>query len=58
MRKQFRMQLDLFVAARPMELSDIQRQEALTLLQLLLTEAAVKPPAERGVDSKKEVSNE
>ena len=58
MRKQFRMQLDLFVTARPMDLSDIQRREALTLLQLLLTEAAVKLPAERGVDGKKEVGNE
>ncbi|MBD9454682.1 hypothetical protein IB244_24610 [Rhizobium sp. RHZ02] len=39
MRKQFRMQLDLFVTARPVDLSDTQRREALTLLQLL-TEAA------------------
>jgi hypothetical protein len=58
MRKQFRMQLDLFVTARPVDLSDTQRREALTLLQLLLTEAAVKLPAERCVDGRKEESYE
>ncbi|ASY72482.1 hypothetical protein [Sinorhizobium fredii] len=58
MRKQFRIQLDLFVTARPMDLSDTQRREALTLLQLLLTEAAVKLAAERCVDGRKEADNE
>lgn len=52
------MQLDLFVTARPMDLSDTQRREALTLLQLLLTEAAAKLPAERCADGKKEASYE
>ncbi|WP_245307414.1 hypothetical protein [Rhizobium altiplani] len=54
MRKQFRMQLDLFVTARPVDLSDTQRREALTLLQLLLTEAAAK----RCADGGKEAGNE
>lgn len=54
MRKQFRMQLDLFVTARPMDLSDTQRREALALLQLLLTEAAAK----LRVDGKREANHE
>ncbi|NLS08335.1 hypothetical protein HGP14_34720 [Rhizobium sp. P32RR-XVIII] len=58
MRKQFRMQLDLFVTARPVDLSDTQRREALTLLQLLLTEAAAKLPAERCVNHRKDASYE
>ncbi|WP_156408426.1 MULTISPECIES: hypothetical protein [unclassified Ensifer] len=58
MRKQFRIQLDLFVTARPMDLSDTQRREALTLLQLLLTEASAKLPTERCVDGRKEAGNE
>lgn len=58
MRKRFRMQLDLFATAGPVDLSDTQRREALTLLQLLLTEAAAKLPAERCVDARKEADNE
>ncbi|MBB6305583.1 MULTISPECIES: hypothetical protein [Rhizobium] len=38
--------MDLFVTARPMDLSDTQRAKVLTLLQLLLTEAAAELPAE------------
>lgn len=52
------MQLDLFATAGPVDLSDTQRREALTILQLLLTEAAAKLPAERCVDARKEVDNE
>ncbi|MGY5794125.1 MULTISPECIES: hypothetical protein [Rhizobium] len=58
MRKQFRMQLDLFVTARPIDMSDTQRREALTLLQLLLTEAASKLTGKRGADGGKEAGNE
>ncbi|MBB4244860.1 MULTISPECIES: hypothetical protein [Rhizobium] len=58
MRKQFRMQLDLFVTARPVDLSDTQRREALTLLQLLLTEAAAKLAGKRFADGGKEAGNE
>lgn len=58
MRKQFRMQLDLFVTARPVDLSDTQRREALTLLQLLLTEAAAKLACKRCADGGKEAGND
>ncbi|SEI12590.1 hypothetical protein SAMN05216228_102493 [Rhizobium tibeticum] len=58
MRKQFRMQLDLFVTARPVDLSDTQRREALTLLQLLLTEAAAKLAGKRCADGGMEAGNE
>ncbi|CCM79665.1 hypothetical protein BN77_p30096 [Rhizobium mesoamericanum STM3625] len=52
------MQLDLFVTARPIDMSDTQRREALTLLQLLLTEAASKLTGKRGADGGKEAGNE
>ncbi len=58
MRKQFSMQLDQFATARPVDLSDNQRREALTLLQLLLTEAAANLAGKRCADGGKEAGNE
>jgi hypothetical protein len=45
MRKQFRPQLDLFAPpARRPGISDAEREKAVALLQILLTEATAKPP--------------
>ena len=59
MRKQLRAQMDLFVPlARPAEMTGAERQKAVALLRVLLTEAAAKPANEPQASGKKGAGNE
>ncbi|HQT80234.1 MAG TPA: hypothetical protein PLD10_24605 [Rhodopila sp.] len=60
MRKPFRTQVDLFAtAARPVELTPIDHQKAVALLQVLLTEAVATASADvPSTVGKREAGNE
>ena len=59
MRKLFRSQMDLFVTPdRPAELTGVERQIAVALLQALLTEAVITSSSDPSTSSKRDVGNE
>jgi hypothetical protein len=59
MRRLFRSQMDLFVTPdRPAELTGVERQMAVALLQALLTEAVMTLSSDASTSSKREVGNE
>ena len=59
MRKLFRAQIDLFVIPlRPAELTGVERQTAVALLQTLLREALVTPAGEVSNPQEKDAGNE
>ncbi len=59
MRKQCRAQMDLFLPlTRPGDMSGAERQKAVALLRVLLTEAAAKPANEPQASGKKGAGNE
>jgi hypothetical protein len=59
MRRLFRAQVDLFVTpARPVELTGVERQMAVALLRVLLTEAAMTLASDRSTSKKQEAVDE
>jgi ABC-type lipoprotein export system ATPase subunit len=59
MRTLFRSQMELFVTpTRPAELTGGERQKAVALLQMLLTEAVMTLAGEPPTSGKKETGNE
>jgi hypothetical protein len=59
MKTQMCRQMDLFVTpARPFDLSDAERQKAVELLQVLLTEAITRSSGERPIGGRKRADNE
>ena len=59
MKKLFGAQMDLFVVStKPAELSGVERQTAVALLQALLREAVMTPTAERSSSGKKDAGDE
>jgi hypothetical protein len=59
MTKLFHAQIDLFTKpVAPLELTDAERQKAVALLQVLLTEAVTKPPGKSSNSSEKETGDE
>ena len=59
MRKLFRAQMDLFVVpTRPAELTGVERQTAVALLQTLLREAVMTPTGEPLSPREKDAGNE
>jgi hypothetical protein len=59
MSKLFQVQVDLFVApTRPAELTGVERQTAVDLLRVLLTEAVMALTSNRSVSRKQETGNE
>ena len=59
MRQLFRAQVDLFVApARPTELTGVERQTAVALLRVLLTEAVMTLASDRSTSKKQEAVDE
>jgi hypothetical protein len=59
MRQLFRAQVDLFVTpARPVELTGVERQMAVALLRVLLTEAVMTLTNDRSTSKKQEEVDE
>jgi hypothetical protein len=59
MRQLFRAQVDLFVTpARPIELTSVERQMAVALLRVLLTEAVMTLTNDRSTSKKQEEVDE
>lgn len=59
MRKLFRAQVDLFVVpTRPVELTGVERQTAVELLRVLLTEAVTALTSNSAASKKQEAVNE
>ena len=59
MRKLFRAQVDLFVVpTRPVELTGVERQTAVELLRVLLTEAVTALTSNSSASQKQEAVNE
>jgi hypothetical protein len=59
MRKLFRAQVDLFVVpTRPVELTGVERQTAVDLLRVLLTEAVTALTSNSSASKKQEAVNE
>jgi|HubBroStandDraft_4_1064222.scaffolds.fasta_scaffold77482_2 hypothetical protein len=59
MRQLFRAQVDLFVTpARPIELTGVERQMAVALLRVLLTEAVMTLTNDRSTSKKQEEVDE
>jgi hypothetical protein len=59
MRKMLRAQADLFVApSRPAELTGVERQTAVALLRVLLTEAVTARGSKQSTSKKQEAGNE
>jgi hypothetical protein len=59
MRQVFRAQVDLFVTpARPAELTGVERQTAVALLRVLLTEAVMTPISDPSTSKKQEAVDE
>jgi hypothetical protein len=59
MRQLFRAQVDLFVTpARPAELTGAERQTAVALLRVLLTEAVMTLTSNRSTSKKQEAVDE
>jgi hypothetical protein len=59
MRRLFRSQMDLFVPPdRRAELTGVERQIAVALLQALLTEAVMTSSSDPSTSSKRDVGNE
>jgi hypothetical protein len=59
MRQLFRAQVDLFVTpARPAELTGVERQTAVALLRVLLTEAVMTLTSDRSTSKKQEAVDE
>jgi len=59
MRQLFRAQVDLFVTpARPIELTGVERQMAVALLRVLLTEAVMTLTSNRSASKKQEAVDE
>jgi hypothetical protein len=59
MRKLLRAQMDLFVVSlRPAELTGVERQTAVTLLQTLLREALMTPISELSSSREKDAGDE
>ena len=59
MRQLFHAQVDLFVRpARPAELTGVERQTAVALLRVLLTEAVLTLTSDRSTSKKQEAVDE
>jgi hypothetical protein len=59
MAKLLHAQIDLFIRpVVPVELTGAERQKAVALLQMLLTEAVTKPPGQSPDASQKETGDE